>query len=176
MSRSSSASSKAIVRGWELFEESLGTADLALPPPIEGTAEVAARVAAARTRQAQRYAAMGDRYLGEGAYWLNTAQLIAIGPGQTELLSCFPLDGSWVGTQGLDAGLIPADLGLHPLHFVPAGLQLAAHGLILPDQGEVFEDDHRDECQDDESKHQSVQPSKNTHVHRSVRAGRSTHL
>jgi hypothetical protein len=29
-----------------------------------------------------RYAAMGDRYLGEGGYWLNTAQLIAIGPGE----------------------------------------------------------------------------------------------
>ncbi len=31
----------------------------------------------------ERYAAMADRYLGEGAYWLNTAQLIAIGPGET---------------------------------------------------------------------------------------------
>jgi hypothetical protein len=31
----------------------------------------------------ERYTAMGDRYLGEGAYWLNTAQLIAIGPGET---------------------------------------------------------------------------------------------
>jgi hypothetical protein len=31
----------------------------------------------------ERYAAMGDRYLGEGGYWLNTAQLIAIGPGET---------------------------------------------------------------------------------------------
>lgn len=30
-----------------------------------------------------RYRAMGDRYLGEGEYWLNTAQLIAIGPGET---------------------------------------------------------------------------------------------
>jgi ectoine hydroxylase-related dioxygenase (phytanoyl-CoA dioxygenase family) len=26
---------------------------------------------------------MADRYLGEGAYWLNTAQLIAIGPDET---------------------------------------------------------------------------------------------
>ncbi len=33
-------------------------ADLALPSPVEGTAEVAARVATARARQAQRYAAM----------------------------------------------------------------------------------------------------------------------
>ena len=32
----------------------------------------------------ERYAAMGDRYLGEGEYWLNTGQLIAIGPGETE--------------------------------------------------------------------------------------------
>ncbi|MEM9033210.1 MAG: phytanoyl-CoA dioxygenase family protein [Actinomycetota bacterium] len=31
----------------------------------------------------ERYAAMGDRYLGEGEYWLNTAQLICIGPGET---------------------------------------------------------------------------------------------
>lgn len=31
----------------------------------------------------ERYAAMGDRYLGAGDYWLNTAQLIAIGPGET---------------------------------------------------------------------------------------------
>ncbi len=29
-----------------------------------------------------RYAAMGDRYLGEGEYWLNTGQLIVIGPGE----------------------------------------------------------------------------------------------
>jgi len=31
----------------------------------------------------ERYGAMADRYLGEGGYWLNTAQLIAIGPGET---------------------------------------------------------------------------------------------
>lgn len=31
----------------------------------------------------ERYAAMGDRYLGEDDYWLNTAQLIAIGPGES---------------------------------------------------------------------------------------------
>lgn len=31
----------------------------------------------------ERYGAMADRYLGEGAYWLNTAQLIAIGPGSS---------------------------------------------------------------------------------------------
>ncbi len=30
-----------------------------------------------------RYIAMGDRYLGAGEYWLNTAQLICIGPGET---------------------------------------------------------------------------------------------
>lgn len=35
-------------------------ADLALPPPAEGSAEVAARVAAARTVQAQRAAAAGE--------------------------------------------------------------------------------------------------------------------
>ena len=34
-------------------------ADLILPPPAEGSREVAARVARARARQAQRYAAMG---------------------------------------------------------------------------------------------------------------------
>ncbi|HEX2135972.1 MAG TPA: YifB family Mg chelatase-like AAA ATPase [Microvirga sp.] len=34
-------------------------ADLILPPPSEGSAEVAARVAAARERQARRYAALG---------------------------------------------------------------------------------------------------------------------
>ena len=31
----------------------------------------------------ERYTAMADRYLGEGDYWLNTAQLICIGPGET---------------------------------------------------------------------------------------------
>ncbi len=31
----------------------------------------------------ERYRAMGDRYLGEGEYWLNTGQLICIGPGET---------------------------------------------------------------------------------------------
>jgi hypothetical protein len=30
-----------------------------------------------------RYAAMGDRYLGENEYWLNTGQLICIGPDET---------------------------------------------------------------------------------------------
>ena len=34
-------------------------ADLILPPPVEGSAEAAARVAAARDRQAKRYAALG---------------------------------------------------------------------------------------------------------------------
>ena len=34
-------------------------ADLILPPPAEGSTEVAARVAAARARQAERYAALG---------------------------------------------------------------------------------------------------------------------
>ncbi len=29
------------------------------------------------------YRAMGDRYLGAGDYWLNTGQLICIGPGET---------------------------------------------------------------------------------------------
>lgn len=31
----------------------------------------------------ERYAAMGDRYLGKDEYWLNTGQLICIGPGET---------------------------------------------------------------------------------------------
>lgn len=34
----------------------------------------------------ERYRAMGDRYLGEGEYWLNTGQLICIGPGETPQL------------------------------------------------------------------------------------------
>ncbi len=34
----------------------------------------------------ERYLAMADRYLGEGAYWLNTGQLICIGPGETPQL------------------------------------------------------------------------------------------
>ncbi len=29
---------------------------------------------------------MGDRYLGAGDYWLNTGQLICIGPGETPQL------------------------------------------------------------------------------------------
>jgi hypothetical protein len=31
----------------------------------------------------ERYQAMGDRYLGANDYWLNTGQLICIGPGET---------------------------------------------------------------------------------------------
>jgi hypothetical protein len=31
----------------------------------------------------ERYGAMGDRYLGACEYWLNTGQLICIGPGET---------------------------------------------------------------------------------------------
>ena len=31
----------------------------------------------------ERYRAMGDRYLGAGDYWLNTGQLICIGPDET---------------------------------------------------------------------------------------------
>ena len=34
----------------------------------------------------ERYQAMGDRYLGAGDYWLNTGQLICIGPGETPQL------------------------------------------------------------------------------------------
>jgi hypothetical protein len=33
-----------------------------------------------------RYQAMGDRYLGANEYWLNTGQLICIGPGESEQL------------------------------------------------------------------------------------------
>ena len=33
-----------------------------------------------------RYTELGDRYLGAGEYWLNTGQLICIGPGQTPQL------------------------------------------------------------------------------------------
>ncbi|MFT4571288.1 MAG: hypothetical protein ACI8TX_002500 [Hyphomicrobiaceae bacterium] len=32
----------------------------------------------------ERYQAMGDRYLGAKDYWLNTGQLICIGPGESE--------------------------------------------------------------------------------------------
>jgi magnesium chelatase family protein len=42
-------------------------ADLILPPPREGSAEVAARVAAARDRQARRYAAMGLPHVATNA-------------------------------------------------------------------------------------------------------------
>lgn len=31
----------------------------------------------------ERYIAMGDRYLGPNGYWLNTGQVIAIGPGES---------------------------------------------------------------------------------------------
>ncbi len=34
----------------------------------------------------ERYLAMGDRYLGADDYWLNTGQLISIGPGETPQL------------------------------------------------------------------------------------------
>ena len=34
----------------------------------------------------ERYLGMADRYLGEREYWLNTGQLICIGPGETEQL------------------------------------------------------------------------------------------
>jgi len=33
--------------------------------------------------QDEAYRGMGDRYLGENEYWLNTGQLICIGPGET---------------------------------------------------------------------------------------------
>ena len=62
-------------------------ADLALPPPSEGTAEVAARVAKARDIQARRAEAAG-----EGAMALNAAPLNA------------RAEGAWLETiAGLDA-------------------------------------------------------------------------
>ena len=48
------------------YQQVVTAADLALPPPAEGTAEAAARVAAARARQAARAAEAG-----EGAPTLN---------------------------------------------------------------------------------------------------------
>ncbi|QXX75130.1 Competence protein ComM [Methylovirgula sp. HY1] len=45
----------------------VSAADLMLPAPIEGSAEVAARVASARRRQAQRYAALGLAMVGSNA-------------------------------------------------------------------------------------------------------------
>ena len=45
----------------------VSVADLMLPPPAEGSAEVAARVAAARTIQRQRYAALGHPTVGSNA-------------------------------------------------------------------------------------------------------------
>ena len=36
--------------------------------------------------QDEAYRGMGDRYLGENEYWLNTGQLICIGPGETPQL------------------------------------------------------------------------------------------
>ena len=48
-------------------------ADLILPPPAEGSREVAARVARARARQAQRYAAMGLPHIHTNAAALGAA-------------------------------------------------------------------------------------------------------
>jgi magnesium chelatase family protein len=48
-------------------------ADLILPPPAEGSREVAARVARARTRQAQRYAAMGLPHIHTNAAAIGAA-------------------------------------------------------------------------------------------------------
>ena len=48
-------------------------ADLILPPPAEGSREVAERVARARTRQAQRYAAMGLSHIRSNAAALGAA-------------------------------------------------------------------------------------------------------
>ncbi|WP_460448171.1 YifB family Mg chelatase-like AAA ATPase [Alsobacter sp. SYSU BS001988] len=45
----------------------VSAADLILPAPAEGSAEAAARVAAARERQARRYAALGDAGAGVNA-------------------------------------------------------------------------------------------------------------
>ncbi|PNG25981.1 YifB family Mg chelatase-like AAA ATPase [Methylocella silvestris] len=45
----------------------IAAADLMLPPPCEGSAEVAARVAAAREIQRARYAAMGFKGIGSNA-------------------------------------------------------------------------------------------------------------
>ena len=47
--------------------------DLILPPPAEGSREVAERVARARTRQAQRYAAMGLPHIRSNAAALGAA-------------------------------------------------------------------------------------------------------
>ena len=49
----------------------VSAADLALPPPTEGTAEVAARVAAARDIQARRAATAGEDANARGATPLN---------------------------------------------------------------------------------------------------------
>jgi magnesium chelatase family protein len=45
----------------------VSAADLALPPPAEGSAEVARRVAAARQRQLERFAAFGVRHVRTNA-------------------------------------------------------------------------------------------------------------
>jgi magnesium chelatase family protein len=64
-------------------------ADLALPPPTEGTADVAARVAAARERQAERAKKAGDgapqiNARAEGA-WLE--EIVALDPPARALLA-----------------------------------------------------------------------------------------
>jgi magnesium chelatase family protein len=45
----------------------VSAADLVLPPPLEGSAEVRARVAAARTRQSSRFATLGARRIRTNA-------------------------------------------------------------------------------------------------------------
>jgi magnesium chelatase family protein len=57
-------------------------ADLALPAPAEGTAEAAARVAAARQRQAERALAAGDGVSPPNAPTLNAQTLNALADGR----------------------------------------------------------------------------------------------
>ncbi len=57
--------------------------DLSLPPPAEGSAEVAARVAAARERQTRRYGGVdGDRRPRTAALGTNTPRTNAEADGQ----------------------------------------------------------------------------------------------
>jgi magnesium chelatase family protein len=60
-------------------------ADLILPPPAEGSREVAARVARARARQAQRYAAMGLPHVHSNAAALGAALEEAARPDAASL-------------------------------------------------------------------------------------------
>ena len=69
----------------------VAAADLSLPPPAEGSAQVAARVAAARDAQTERYAALSGGASNGGGH--GVAQSSALGVGEKTIRTNADIDG-----------------------------------------------------------------------------------